>query len=184
MLAKLFLGFAVVTLLETYLLYVIGAWMGPWWTLALIVASAALGAFLTKREGLKILRAWRDSLGAGELPEEGVLGGVLVLVGAVLLVTPGVLTDLTGVVLLVPPSRRFVAKHLGAYLEKRFSLGPPAVTRRVRVQHADGTTSERVETHFGGGFARSRDPNVIDTEGEVVELRRKSDGPGARAELE
>ncbi len=174
MLGKLFLVFTIVTLLETYLLYLFGSWMGPWWTLALIVGTAFLGAFLTKREGLKIWRAWKDALSVGQLPEEGITSGLLVLVGAVLLVTPGVLTDLSGILLLVPPSRRFVAKHLSAYVEKKWLSGPSTVTHRVRIQHADGTVTERVETRFGGGGRR--DPNVIDAEGEVVEERRPGDG--------
>jgi UPF0716 protein FxsA len=179
-LGKVFLVLTVVTLLETYLLYLFGSWMGPWWTLALIVGTAFLGAFLTKREGLKIWRAWKEALSAGQLPEEGITSGLLVLVGAVLLVTPGVLTDLTGILLLVPPSRRFVAKHVSAYVEKKWASGPTTVTRRVRVQHADGSFIERVKTHWGAGA--SRDPNVIDTEGEVVEERRKDDPPRARLE--
>ncbi|MCB9596595.1 MAG: FxsA family protein [Sandaracinaceae bacterium] len=173
MLAKIFLVFTIVTLLETYLLYLFGAWMGPWMTLGLILFTAMLGAFLTKREGLKIWGAWREALSMGQLPEEGILSGILVLVGAVLLVTPGVLTDVTGIALLVPPSRRFVAKHLRGYLEKKFAAGPSTVTRRVRVEHADGSYSERVETQFGGFRRASRDPNVIEAQGEVVEERRR-----------
>ncbi|MCA9608182.1 MAG: FxsA family protein [Myxococcales bacterium] len=172
MLGKLFLVFTIVTLLETWLLYLFGSWMGPWWTLALIVGTAFLGAFLTKREGLKIWRAWKEALSMGQLPEEGITSGLLVLVGAVLLVTPGVLTDLTGILLLVPPTRRFAAKHVSAYFEKKLA-GPSTTTRRVRVQHADGSYSERVETHWGMGGRR--DPNVIDTEGEVVEERRREE---------
>lgn len=179
-LGKLFLVFTIVTLLETYLLYVSGQTLGAWWTFALILFTAFLGAFLTKREGLKIWRAWKESLGRGELPEEGILSGVLVLVGAVLLVTPGVLTDITGISLLIPPSRRVVAKHLGAYLEKRFATGS-STTQRVRVENPDGSYTERVETRFGG-FGRSHDPNVIDTEGEVVEERRPSPPAAARIE--
>lgn len=176
---KIFLLFALVTLLETYLLYAVGSSLGMWWTLALIAFTAALGAFLTKREGLKIWRAWQESLARGRVPEEGILSGVLVLVGAVLLVTPGVLTDVTGILLLVPPSRRVVSKHLGAYLQKRFAGG--TITKRVRVDLGGGRYTERVETSFGG--SRSRDPNVIDVEGEVVEERRGGESP-ARAQLE
>lgn len=175
MLAKLFLGFTIVTLLETYLLYLMGAYTGPWTTLGLIVLTAMIGAWLTKREGLKMWREWRDALSVGQLPEEGILGGVLALVGAVLLMTPGVLTDVTGIVLLIPGPRRVVAKYLRAYLEKKFASGPSTVTKRVRVQHADGTVTERVEAHWGAGARRT--PGVIDTEGEVVEVRHRNDPP-------
>ena len=177
MLGKLFLLFTLVTLAETYLLYVFGAAMGPWWTLALILASAALGAFLTKREGLKIWTAWREAISAGKMPEEGLTSGALVLVGAVLLVTPGVLTDLTGVLLLIPPTRRFVAKYVRAYVEKRFAAGA-TVTKRVRVDLGGGRYAERVETSVGGTF----DPNVIDAVGEVIEEVRSGDARAKRTE--
>ena len=189
MLAKLFTMFTLVTLLETYLLYVFGANLGAAWTLALIVFTAFLGAFLTKREGLKIWNAWRESLSVGKMPEEGIVSGVLVLVGAVLLVTPGVLTDVTGIALLVPVSRRFVGKYVGRYLKKKFE-GGGTVTQRVRVDNGDGTYSERVETRFGGfgglggmglGGRGGRDPNIIDAESEVIEERRRNE-PKARLE--
>ncbi len=174
MLGKLFTVFTVVTLLETYLLYLFGAHLGAGWTLGLIVLTAFLGAFLTKREGLKIWNAWKEALSVGQIPEEGIVSGVLVLVGAVLLVTPGVLTDVTGIALLVPPSRRFIGKFVSRYLKKKFEGG--AVTQRVRIDHGDGTYSERVEAHFGGfgGGAGRADPNVIDAESEVVEERRRT----------
>lgn len=175
-LGKLFLLFTLVTLAETYLLYVFGAALGPWWTLGLILVSAALGAFLTKREGLKIWRAWKEALAAGKMPEEGLTSGALVLVGAVLLVTPGVLTDVTGMLCLIPPTRRFFAKYVKAYVEKRFASGA-TVTTRVRIDLGGGRYAERVETTFGGFHhsSRSGDPDVIDVEGEVIEEVRASD---------
>ena len=182
MLGKIFLVFTLVTLLETYLLYAFGAALGGWWTLALILFTAMLGAFLTKREGLKIWTAWKDALSQGQMPEEGILSGILVLVGAVLLVTPGVLTDATGIALLIPPSRRFIAKYVRAFLEKKFSDGTATVTSRVRVDHGDGTYTERVQARVGGfGTSRSRDPNVIDADSEVVEERRRGE---PKAQLE
>ena len=184
MFGKLFLLFTLVTLLETYLLYVSGATLGVWWTVGLIVFTALLGAFLTKREGLKMWHAWKDALGEGRMPEEGLLDGVLVLVGAVLLMTPGVLTDLTGIFLLIPPTRRWVVKYLRPYLEKRF-IGSGQVTQRVRVDLGNGHYAERVQTTFGGFshlHSSSSDPNVIDVEGEVVEEIRHGDRDAARLE--
>ena len=110
------------------------------------------------------------------MPEEGILGGVLVLVGGVLLVPPGVLTDVTGMLLLVPPSRRFIAKHVRARLEERFQQGSHTV--RYRVDLGGGRVVDRVETRRGPSSS-SRDPNVIDVEGEVVEERRRNDPAGS-----
>lgn len=176
---KLVLLFTTVPLLETYLLYLLGTTMGFWPTVALVLFTGVLGAALAKREGLKVWRRWSEALSQARIPEEGILGGVLVLVGGVLLVTPGVLTDVTGMLLLIPPSRRFIAEHVRARLERRFAEGPS--TLRYRVDLGDGRYVERVETRFGGRRG-PLDPNVIDAEGEVVEERRRNerDEPGDR----
>ncbi|HEY8432245.1 MAG TPA: FxsA family protein [Sandaracinaceae bacterium] len=168
--AKLFLLFVVVPLVELYLLLVLGRAVGFWPTVGLVLGTAALGTWFGKREGLRVFREWRDSLARGEVPEEGILGGLLVLVGGVLLITPGVLTDLTGLLLLFPPSRRWVAKQLRARLEKSIAEGGTTFVYRVQV----GDPRVDPYTPFGG-----RTGGVIDVEGEVVEERRRGD-PKAR----
>jgi UPF0716 protein FxsA len=181
-LARLLLLFTIVPLLETYLLYLGATQVGFWPTVALVLVTGLLGAALGKREGLKVWRSWTEALSEGRIPEEGILGGVLVLIGGVLLVTPGVLTDITGMLLLLPPSRRVIAKQVRKYLEKRFASGTSTTTTRVRVDMGDGRVVERVETRFGGfsgGLGgKRRDPNVIDAEGEVVEERRRGEPRG------
>lgn len=166
---KLFLLFIVVPLVELYLLLVLGRAMGFWPTVGLVLATAALGTYFGKREGLRVLRSWRESLARGEMPEEGILGGLLVLVGGVLLITPGVLTDLAGILLLLPPSRRWIAKRLRAHLER--SLAEGRTTFSYRVEVGDPRVVEDLRTRFGervaGGF--------IDVQGEVVEERRPGD---------
>jgi UPF0716 protein FxsA len=166
---KLVLLFTTVPLLETYLLYVLGTTMGFWPTVGLVLLTGVLGAALAKREGLKVWRRWSEALSQGRMPEEGILGGVLVLIGGVLLVTPGVLTDVSGMLLLVPPSRRFIATHVRTHLERRFAEAPSAV--HYRVDLGNGRYVEQVRTHLGGRRA-GRDPNVIEAEGEVLEERR------------
>ena len=94
--ARLFLLFAAVPLLDLWLLLRIGAVVGLWGTLALIVLPSLLGAWLARREGLRVLRAWQLSIAEGRVPEEGLLSAGLVLVGGVLLMTPGLITDATG----------------------------------------------------------------------------------------
>jgi UPF0716 protein FxsA len=124
---KLFLLFTAVPLLDLWLLLAIGDVIGFWPTLGLVLLTGFAGATLARLEGLRVLGAWRAALAAGRLPEEGVLSGVLVLVGAVLLVTPGVVTDVVGLALLVPASRRLAARGLRAWLARQIRSG------RVRV---------------------------------------------------
>lgn len=174
--AKWLALFTLVPLAETFLLYVLGQHMGFWATVGVILLTGVLGAALAKREGLKVWRSWTESLAQGRLPEEGIVGGLLVLVGGVLLITPGVLTDLVGVTLLIPPSRRFIGKHVRRYFEKKLAKRSGNVQYRVDV--GDGGFAETF-SWVGGSRRGAADPNVIDAEGEVVEERRRKDERGA-----
>ena len=102
MLGKLLLLFTVIPVVELYLLITIGQNVGAGPTIALVLVTGFLGAWLARREGSRVLRSWQGSLARGEIPKEGVISSVLVLVGGVLLVTPGVVTDAMGLVLLLP----------------------------------------------------------------------------------
>jgi UPF0716 protein FxsA len=158
--AKLALLFTVVPLVELYLLLLIGDLLGLLPTVTVVVATAFVGAWLAKREGRRVLGQWRESLGAGRMPEEGVLGGVLLLVGGVLLVTPGVLTDVAGLALLVPFTRVRVADWLRPRIEARLQRGVDAGSIQV--------------VNMGGGFSedigRPTGPRqVIDVEGTEVD---------------
>jgi UPF0716 protein FxsA len=109
-LGKLFLLFTLVPVLELYLLITVGGVIGPIATIGIVVATGLLGAALAKHEGVRVLRAWQESIAKGEIPEEGVASSLLVLVGGILLVTPGVLTDALGLAMLVPFTRRAMAR--------------------------------------------------------------------------
>ncbi len=122
MLGKLFLLFTVVPVVELYLLITIGGWVGAEATVGIVFVTGMLGATLARKEGTRVWRQWQEAVAAGQIPKEGVVSSLLVLVGGVLLVTPGVLTDITGLALLIPPTRRLVAGVLGNYLKKRFAL--------------------------------------------------------------
>lgn len=124
----LFLAFTVVPLLELYLLISIGQWAGAGPTIGLVLVTGLLGAWLAKREGRRVMRSWRAAVAQGRLPEDGILNGALVLVGGVLLITPGVLTDAVGLLLLIPPTRRWIAAGLRRALARRMEAGTLRVT--------------------------------------------------------
>lgn len=174
--AKYFGLFALLLVIEVTLLYVVGGAIGLWPTVSLILLSGVLGAVLGKREGLKVWRSWREALAAGRIPEEGMLGGVLVLLGAVLLMLPGLLSDLAGVALLVPPARRAVARVVRARLEKRFGQDGGAFQYRVEVGHADVLRGLHTYVHGASAHVgRGAHGDFIDTEGEVIEERRRGE---------
>ncbi len=119
----LFLAFTVVPFVELYLLIGIGREVGVLPTIGMLVATGLLGAWLAKREGRRVLRNWQVATSQGRLPEDGILSGALVLVGGVLLITPGVLTDVVGFLLLIPFTRRWIAARLRRSLERRMQAG-------------------------------------------------------------
>jgi UPF0716 protein FxsA len=116
MLARLFLLFTVVPAVELYLLIRVGQWLGAAGTVVFVVLTGALGAALARREGLGVIHRWREGAVRGESPGDGLVAALLVLVGGLLLVAPGVLTDLTGLLLLFPPTRRLLAPRVKAWL--------------------------------------------------------------------
>ncbi len=122
MLGKLLLLFTVIPVVELYLLITLGQVMGAGATVALVLGTGLVGAWLAKREGARVLSNWQGAVARGEIPKEGVVSSVLVLVGGVLLVTPGVVTDVTGLLLLWPLTRRLAANVVRKRLEQRFAV--------------------------------------------------------------
>ena len=126
---KLFLLFTVVPVVDLWLLLRLGRAMGAWPTVALVVVTGALGAWLARREGARVLHGWREAAATGRMPEEGVLSGALVLAGGALLVAPGVLTDLAGLALLFPPTRAVAARAARGWVRRRVERGTIRVVR-------------------------------------------------------
>jgi UPF0716 protein FxsA len=179
------LAFLVVPLVELWLLLRVGDVIGFWPTVGLVVAMAVLGAWLAKREGLRVLQSWQRALAEFRVPEEGVTSGVLVLVGAVLLMTPGVLTDLVGIAFLVPASRRLIApvleKHLSAYWAARAQRGGGGTRFTVHTTGFDMrggfvTTERPIRTRVDPGSAgiRAEPPGgrrTVEADGQLLEDR-------------
>ncbi|ADO73985.1 FxsA family protein [Stigmatella aurantiaca] len=124
----LLLAFIVVPFLDLYLLVGIGRHLGVLPTLALVVGMGLVGASLARREGLRVVRRWQEAMAQGRPPEEGILSGALVLLGGLLLVLPGVITDAVGLILLIPAVRRGIAARLRRSLERGMRNGSVRVT--------------------------------------------------------
>ena len=138
----LFLAFTVIPALELWLLIEIGGRVGGWETVAYVVVMGMLGAWLGKRAGFAVLRELFDDLRVGRPPADRLVEAGLVLAGAVLLITPGVLTDAAGTLVFVGPVRRWLAPRVKnatlAWLTRRgvklgtLAPGPAARERGVR----------------------------------------------------
>lgn len=116
MLLKLLALFTIVPLVELALLIPLGMQIGLWPTIGLVVATALLGAVLGKLEGARAWARIKDDLGSGNLPKDSLLDGLAILIAGVFLVTPGVLTDVAAIGLLIPALR----KPVRLYAKKKF----------------------------------------------------------------
>ena len=114
-LLRLWLLFVVVPLVELAVLIWIGQWIGAWTTIGAVILIGAAGAWLAKHQGLRTLNRVRESLSRGGVPGAELLDGLLILIAAVLLVTPGVLTDIAALLLFVPAVRTFLKRRLTDY---------------------------------------------------------------------
>jgi UPF0716 protein FxsA len=126
---KLFLLFTLIPVIEIYLLIQVGSLIGPLPTVVLLLGISAAGAWLVRSQGFLILRRVQEELAAGRLPATELMDGALVLVGGVLLVTPGFFTDALGLVFLLPMTRSLLKQVVRRWLEGRLSRGGVIVVR-------------------------------------------------------
>lgn len=153
---RLVLLFVVVPLVELALLIQVGRWMGLLPTVALVVITGILGATLARLQGLATLARFQKALNEGRLPHRELIEGVFILVAAAVLLTPGLLTDATGFLLLVPPVRRALVARVERWLQGR---------ARVVV-----TRAESRGRGWGPGFdPRGEGEDVVDVDFEVEE---------------
>jgi len=120
---RLLLIFILVPLLELYVLIKIGGYLGAFQTVALVVLTALLGVALARFEGIRTLQQIRQSLSQGMVPAEEMIDGVLIFVGGVLLITPGVLTDLFALILLIPYTRTIFKRWLRRRFDRMIASG-------------------------------------------------------------
>ncbi len=123
MLLKLFLLFTIIPMLELAFLIEIGSVIGTMNTIMLILLTGVSGAALAKSQGISVLSKIQMEMQAGRLPAEELLNGAFVLAGGVLLLTPGFITDLSGLVLLLPLTRNIIKRWLRRKLEEKMASG-------------------------------------------------------------
>ena len=131
--------FIVVPLAELWVLIQVGQAIGVLPTILLLLADAVLGTWLFRSQGRKTWQAFRQALVERRLPAAEVADGALVVLGGALLLTPGFVTDVFGVLCLLPPSRAVLRRALTGVAARRL-LGGAATTR---VRRSSGGASPR-----------------------------------------
>ena len=123
MLLKLFLAFTIIPFVEIYLLIKIGSYLGAFNTVVIVILTAFLGALLARYQGLQTMLRVKESLERGEMPAEELLDALLILLAGIVLLTPGFLTDLAGIVILIPKTRgmfkRWLRKKFDAWITQK-----------------------------------------------------------------
>ncbi|MBT4900973.1 FxsA family protein [Opitutales bacterium] len=112
MFARLLILFITVPLIELYLLVGMGRIVGLIPTIGLVILTGFWGAHLARSQGHSILARMQREIQGGKVPTEELIEGVLVLIGGIVLLTPGLLTDLAGFALMIPSTRRYVRNRL------------------------------------------------------------------------
>jgi UPF0716 protein FxsA len=115
--------FIVVPLAELYVILKVGDAIGVLPTIALLAADSVLGSLLLRAQGRAVWRRFNETLAGGGMPHREVMDGVLVIFGGAFLITPGFLTDVVGLILLLPPTRALVRRLLVRRLGRRVTVG-------------------------------------------------------------
>jgi UPF0716 protein FxsA len=110
--ALLVLLFILVPIAEIYVIIQVGQAIGALWTILILIADSIIGARLLRWQGRRAWISFQQALAEGRVPHREVLDGVLIILGGAFLLTPGFITDVVGVVLLIPPSRAVLRRWL------------------------------------------------------------------------
>lgn len=116
----LILVFIVVPIVELYVIIKVGGLIGVLPTLALLLAGAVLGSLLLRHQGRGAWRRFNQAIAERRFPGREVADGAMIVVGATLLLTPGFITDIFGLLLLLPPTRAIARRLLRGYAARRF----------------------------------------------------------------
>jgi UPF0716 protein FxsA len=186
--------FIVVPIAELYVIIKVGEAIGLVPTLVLLLADAILGSMLLRYQGRAAWIRFNRALAEGRLPHKEVFDGVLVIMGGALLLTPGFLTDILGLILLIPPTRALVRAMSARFVRRRLALGEAVWTfgasrrpPRPRPTPGDPSRPRREpspEDMFGWeeppAPPRRTGPRPDDIEGTGQEIRDEDELPPGR----
>lgn len=120
LLALLLLIFIVLPIAELYVILQVGDTIGALPTVLLLVADSVLGALLLRTQGRTVWRRFNTAVGEGRMPHRELQDGVAVIFGGAFLITPGFITDVIGLLLLIPPTRAIIRRLAMRSISKRF----------------------------------------------------------------
>lgn len=134
---KLFLMFTIIPFVEVTLLLQLSKYLGIGSTIFMVLFSGLLGAYFVRREGFTIWFRLQKELQEGRVPSDQIFNGLLLLIAGIVLVTPGLLTDALGYILIIPYTREIVKKIIVERVKKKYTT--------VSNGFAETTTYETIE---------------------------------------
>ncbi len=136
-------AFVVVPLVEIWTIIQVGQVVGPWWTILLLLGAGVVGSWLVKREGGRAWTSLQQALQQGRMPHREIADGVLILIGGTLMITPGFLSDVLGVLMILPVTRPVGRTLLAGFIGRRLSAA--AYTTAPRRPTGDVVQGEVVD---------------------------------------
>jgi len=118
MFIKLLAVFIVIPLIELVILIKVGSYIGLWPTILIVVLTGIVGASLARYQGFIIINKIRSDISSGRVPARELIDGLLVLIGGIVLLTPGFITDICGFILLIPLTRNLIKGFVRSHFER------------------------------------------------------------------
>ena len=133
----LFLAFLIIPIVEIYVIIQVGQVIGAWWTVLLLIADSIFGSWLLKREGVRSWQALQTTLAEGRLPAKELADAALIVFGGTLMISPGFVTDIFGLLAILPFTRPIARRLLTAFVARRVVV--------VRNAHRPGPPNDVVQ---------------------------------------
>ncbi len=118
MFIRLLAVFIVIPLIELIILVKVGSYIGLWPTILIVVLTGIVGAALARYQGFIIINKIRSDVSSGRVPARELIDGLLVLIGGIVLLTPGFITDICGFFLLIPFTRNLIKGFVRSHFER------------------------------------------------------------------
>lgn len=131
MLIKLFLLFTLIPIIELFLLIQLSSFLGPLSTIILVISTGFAGASLARLQGMQTIVRIQENYKQGVMPGDEIIDAFLILVAGIVLITPGLLTDISGILLLLPKTRQSFKKFIKREFEKRVQNGSVTIHRNL-----------------------------------------------------
>lgn len=155
MFARLLALFVIVPAIELYLLIKLGTMIGAAETFGIILLTGIVGSYLAKSQGLSVWNRLQSKLHTGSVPGQELIDGVIILLSGALLITPGVLTDVVGLLGLVPATRAVIRQ----FLKAKFTTG--MMSGNVRFQGFGATIPNNGHQNTGSSEDSNSQPEVV-----------------------